>query len=41
MLEYSDNYSMKSESFWNYYRDNVGNVNDIASNGKLFNYRQK
>ena len=29
LLEYSDNYSMTSGSFWNYYRDEVNdNVNE-------------
>ena len=28
LLEYSDNYSITSESLWNYYRDEV---NDIAN----------
>ena len=28
LLEYSDNYSMTSESFWNYYKDEL---NDSAN----------
>ena len=35
LLEYSENYSMTSGSFWNYYRDEVNvdeNVNDNANN---------
>ena len=37
LLEYSDNYSMTSESFWNYYRDQV---NDNAyKNNDAGNYR--
>ena len=34
LLEHSDNYSMTSESLWNYYRDEVNdaaNENDIAN----------
>ena len=34
LLEYSDNHSMTSGSLWNYYRDEVENVNDNASDGK-------
>ena len=26
LLEYSDNYSVTSESFWNYYRDDMNNA---------------
>ena len=37
LLEYSDNYSVTSESFWNYYRDQV---NDNAyKNNDAGNYR--
>ena len=36
LLEYSDNYSMASRRFWNYYRDEVNdddkNENDNAIN---------
>ena len=35
LLEYSDNYSMKSGNLWNYYRDEVNddqNENDNANN---------
>ena len=34
LLEY--NYSMISESFWNYYRNEIDNVADVASEDKLF-----
>ena len=36
LLEYSDNYSMTSKALWNNYRDEVGNVNDNASETKSF-----
>ena len=37
LLEYSDNYSMKSANLWNYYRDEVNdnsneNVDDYSAN---------
>ena len=32
---------MTSRSFWGYYKDEVDNVNDSASNGKLFKYKTK
>ena len=38
LLEYSDNYSMTSGNLWNYYRDEVDNVNDNALNAKFFKY---
>ena len=41
LLEYSDNYSMTSRSLWNYYRDEVDNVNNNTSDGKLFTYKTK
>ena len=53
LLEHSDNYSMTSESLWNYYRDEVNdaaNENDNANNKinnnktievNLLNIRQK
>ena len=28
LLKYSQNYSMTSESLWNYYRDEIDNIND-------------
>ena len=38
LLEYSDNYSMKSGNLWNYYRDKVtnsANENNDANNFKI------
>ena len=32
MLKYSNNYSMTSESLWNYYRDDDENENDNTNN---------
>ena len=37
LLEYCDNYSMISRSFWNYYRDEV--INDANDNNEAGNYR--
>ena len=34
LLEYSQNYSMTSGSFCNYYKDEIDDVNDNASDGK-------
>ena len=39
LLEYSDNYSMTSGSLWNYYRNEINNVANNASDGKLFTYK--
>ena len=42
LLEYSDNYSMTSESLWNYYRNKIDddeNENDI--NNRLNNNKTK
>ena len=39
LLEYSQNYSITSGSFWNYYRDEIDDVNDNASDGKSFKYK--
>ena len=36
LLGYSQNYSMTSESLWNYYRDEIDDDNNNASNGKSF-----
>ena len=36
LLEYSDNYSMASGSFWNYYRDEI---NDDANENNATNKR--
>ena len=41
LLEYSQNYSMTSGSFWNYYRDEIDDVNDNASDGRSFKYKTK
>ena len=41
LLEYSQNYSMTSGSLWNYYRDEIDNVDDNASDGKSFKYKTK
>ena len=53
MLEYSDNYSMKSGSLWNFYRNEVNddaNENNAANNrtsnikmitSKSFEYKKK
>ena len=41
LLEYSDNYSMTSGSLKNYYRDELSDVNDNASDGKSFEYQIK
>ena len=34
LLEYSQNCSMTSGSFFNYYREEINNVDDNASDGK-------
>ena len=34
LLDYSQNYSMTSGSLWNYYRDEIDDNNDNASDGK-------
>ena len=33
LLEHSQNYSMTSGSFWNYYRDEIDYVDDNTSDG--------
>ena len=42
LLEYSQIYSMKSQSLWIYYREKVDDVifNDNASNDKSFEYKK-
>ena len=40
-LEYSQNYSMTSRSLWNYYRDEIDDVDDNVSDGKSFKYKTK
>ena len=38
LLEYSDKYSMTSESLWNYYRDEINyNTNENNDNGNKKN----
>ena len=42
LLEYSQNYSwMTSGSLWNYYRDEIDDVDDNASNGKSLKYKTR
>ena len=41
LLEYSQNFSIKSRSLWNYYRDEIDNVDDNPLDGKPFKYRIK
>ena len=41
LLEYGQNYSKTSGGLWNYYRDEIDDVNDNVSNGKLFKYKTK
>ena len=41
LLEYSQNYSMTSESLWNYFRDEIDNIDDNASDDKSFKYKTK
>ena len=41
LLEYSQNYSMTSGGLWNYYRDEIDNLDDNASDGQLFEYKTK
>ena len=36
LLEYSHNYSMTSGSLRNYFKDEIDEVDDNASNGKWF-----
>ena len=36
LLEYSDNYSKKSENLWNYYRKEIDNFDNNVSYGKSF-----
>ena len=39
LLEYSQNYSIKSGSLWNYHRDKTDDVDAGASDGKSFKYK--
>ena len=44
LLEYSNNYSMTSESLWNYYRDEINddeNQNDNDNGNKINNNKTK
>ena len=41
LLEYSQNYSMTSGRLWNYYGDEIDDVEDNASDGKSFHYKTK
>ena len=41
LLEYSQKYSMTSGSLWNYYKNEIDDVDDIDSDGKSFEYRIK
>ena len=41
LLEYSENYLMTSGSLWNYYREEIDDVDDNASDGKSFKYKTK
>ena len=41
LLKYSQNCSMTSGSLWNYYRDEIDDVDDNASDGKSFKYGTK
>ena len=39
LLVYSQNYSMTSGGLWNYYRDEIDDVDDNASDAKSFEYK--
>ena len=41
LLEYSQNYSMTSRSLYNYYKGEIDDINDNASDGKSFKYKTK
>ena len=41
LLEYSQDYSMTSGSLWNYYRDEIHDVNDNVSDHNSFKYKIK
>ena len=41
LLEYSDNFSTTSGSFWNYYLEETDGVDDNSSQGKSFKYKTK
>ena len=41
LLEYGQSYSMTSGSLWNYYWDEIDDVDDNASDSKSFEYKTK
>ena len=41
LLEYNQNCPMISGNLWNYHRDQIDNINDNDSDGKLFKYKTK
>ena len=41
MFKYSQNYSTTSGSLWNYYRGEIDDVADNATDGKSFKYKTK
>ena len=41
LFEYSQHYSMTSESLWIYYRYKIDDVGDNTSDSKSFNYQTK
>ena len=41
LLEYSQNYFMTSGSLWNFYRDEIHDVDDNTLNCKSFEYKTK
>ena len=41
LLQYSQNCSMASGSLWNYYRQEIDDADDNASDGKSFKYKTK
>ena len=41
LLEYSKNYSTMSGSLWNYYRDEIDDTDDNASDVKSIKYKTK
>ena len=41
LLEYSQDYSMTSGSLWNYYTDEIDDVDDNVSDSKSFKYKTK
>ena len=41
LLEYSQNYFVTTGRLWNYYRNEIDNINDNTSDGKSFKYKTK